>query len=111
MPEIEVTDPRHPLFGRRFPLHSRSAPSSGAGHVFVGYRRTMILRLPVDATSLALPRPAPQTKLTFEAVTELVTLAGHCEGLCPPDPPMSGPTSPGPCAPGSATTSPRSSRR
>ena len=45
--EIEVTDPTHPLFGRRFPLRSVSAPAHGAGHVFVAYRGHMTLRLPL----------------------------------------------------------------
>ena len=106
-----MTDPAHPLFGRRFPLQWRSAPPADAGHVFVRYRGTLVLRLPTAATSLAPPRPALQTKLTFEAVTELVTLARHCEALCPPSPPLSGPPSPPPCVLGSATTSVPSSRR
>ena len=42
----------------------------------------MALRVPVAATNLALPRPTPQTKLTLEAVTELLTLAEQCEVLC-----------------------------
>ena len=83
MTAIEVTDPTHPLFGRRFPLRSIGAPERGAIHVFVAYRDYMTLRIPLAATNLAGPRPALSTKLTLDAVLELVTLAGHDGGLCP----------------------------
>lgn len=106
-----MIDPRHPLFGRRFPVHWRTAPPARDGHVFVHYQGTMVLRLPTAATSLAPPRPAAPTKLTLDAMTELVTLARYCEALCLPAPPLSGPASLPPCALGSVTTSPASFRR
>ena len=108
---VAVTDPRHPLFGRRFSLHWRSAPPAGDGHVFVRYRGTLVLRLPTAATSLAPLWPTLQTKLTLTAVSELVTLARHCEVPGPRLPPPSGPPSPPPCAPAAATTSAPSLRR
>ncbi len=111
MTEIEVVDPRHPLFGRRFPLLSASSPPDGGGHAFVRYRQTLTLRLPIAVTTLAPPRPTPQTTLTCDAVTELVTLAEGCEGLCRTTPPTSGIPSPPTCATGSATTSLPSARR
>jgi hypothetical protein len=88
--EIEVTDPTHPLFGRRFPVLSISSPPQGAGSVLVQYREHMALRIPVLATNLASARSAPQTKLTLEAVAALVALAVECEVLCPSNPPKSG---------------------
>ena len=43
--EIEVTDPTHPLFGRRFPVLSISSPPQNPGHVLVSYREQMTLRM------------------------------------------------------------------
>ena len=79
--EIEVTDPTHPLFGRRFPVISVSAPLHGPGNVLVRYREHMVLRLPVTSTTLAPSRPATSTKLTYSAVKELVAIAEDCEAL------------------------------
>src|SRR6266516_5638849 len=79
--EIEVTDPTHPLFGRRFALISVSSPLQGAGSAFVSYREYMVLRLPVASTTLALSRPVISTKLTYAAVKELLTIAEDCEAL------------------------------
>src|SRR3989442_13243382 len=39
--DIEVTDPTHPLFGRRFPLRSPSPQRPQADHVFVAYQWNM----------------------------------------------------------------------
>ena len=47
--EIEVTDPTHPLFGRRFPMRSISAPERGGIYVLVLYRHTFTLRIPLRA--------------------------------------------------------------
>jgi len=81
--EIEVTDPTHPLFGRRFALQPISSrPRLSAEHVFVSYGEFMVLRIPIAATNLALPRPASATKLTLAAITELISLAEQSEVLC-----------------------------
>ncbi len=93
LPEIEVTDPTHPLFGRRFPVVSRTSSPLSPGYVLVAYRQYMLLRIPVRATSLSPSLPVHRTKLTLEAVRDLVTLATQCEVLCPPVPTMSGPAS------------------
>ncbi len=79
--EIEVNDPTHPLFGRRFSLISVSSPLHGPGSVFVSYREYMVLRLPVTATTLAPSRPVVSTKLTSEAIKEFMTIAEDCEAL------------------------------
>ena len=111
MTEVEVTDPTHPLFGRRFMLVSISTSPQNAGYVLVAYRDYMRLRIPRLATNLAPARPTGSTKLTLAAVTELIALAEQCEGLCHTDPPTSGSA----CHPNSepkfSTTSRRSSRR
>src|SRR3982751_722503 len=77
--EIEVTDPGHPLFGRRFPVVSVSGSrASGAvGHALVAHRGRALLKLPLAATSL-VPRPpdAGLSKLSVEAMRELIDLAG-----------------------------------
>ena len=80
--EIEVTDPKHPLFGRRFVLRSANEPRYGKHYVLVVYRDSMLLRIPIDATNLAAARLMPCTKLTRDAITELVTLAEQDEVLC-----------------------------
>jgi hypothetical protein len=79
--EIEVVDPTHPLFGRRFPLISVSSPLHGPGNVLVSYREYMVLRLPVTSTTLAASRPVNSTKLTYAAVKEFLTIAEDCEAI------------------------------
>src|SRR5207302_10287486 len=64
--EIEVIDPRHPLFGRRFLLVSRTSSPHGPGHAFVPYREGMLLCIPLACTTLAPSRPPVCTKLTCD---------------------------------------------
>jgi hypothetical protein len=111
--EVEVTDPTHPLFGRRFALLSPRPRRHSVGYIFVAYRNTMGLRLPHTATSLvaAPPESEPMTKLTSHAVTELISFARQCEVLCPATQLNSGIDSPPRGKPVSAPTSRRSSRR
>ena len=111
--EVEVTDPGHPLFGRRFALVSTCPRPHSVGYIFVAYRDTMVLRIPQAATSLVTPPPEPQplTKLTSHAITELISFAEQCEVLCPATQPNSGTDSPPRGKPVSAPTSRRSSRR
>ena len=75
--EIEVTDPTHPLFGRRFPRLSSHPPM--ATHVFVAYQGYMVLRIPRAATNLLPQPPRIPTTLTSHAMTELISLAKQCE--------------------------------
>jgi hypothetical protein len=85
--EVEVTDPTHPLFGRRFALLSTRPRPHSVGYIFVAYRDTMVLRLSHAATSLgaAPPESAPRTKLTTHAVTELIAFLrnARCYALQP----------------------------
>ncbi len=90
--EIEVTDPSHPLFARRFPVRHISRQPDSPGYVYVAYRDFMTLRIPVPATSLATPgrnRPT-RTKLTVEAIQDLLSLVERCEASCPSHPETSG---------------------
>jgi len=108
--EVEVTEPRHPLFGRRFPLRSVALYGQGAAHVFVAYRG-MTLRLPIQATNLTAPLPSSRTKLTHAAITDLVALAAGCEGVWPSHPAPSGGASRQVGKSPSSTNSRRSSAR
>jgi hypothetical protein len=85
--EVEITDPTHPLFGRRFPILSVYDSPGSVGHVLVSYRGHMHIRIELRATDLTpFPRAAPPaTKLTSQAVIELAQLmrelAERCEVL------------------------------
>src|SRR5215475_10549513 len=111
--EVEVIDPTHPLFGRRFTLLSARPRPHSVGYIFVAYRDTIVLRLPHAATSLgaAPPESVPRTKLTTHAVTELISFATQCEVLCPAIQRNSVIDSPPRGKPVYALTSRRSSRR
>ena len=111
MTEVEVTDPSHPLYGRRFPLLSLSSPLQGGGHVRLAYDQQMSLRIPLEATNLGPTRSRSQTKLTLEALTEFVTLAEQYEVLCPTNLKRSGPVCQSKFKAKSSTSSRRSSRR
>ena len=106
-----MTDPTHPLFGRRFPLVSVSSSPQSAGHVLVAYRSYMRLRIPWLATNLAPAQPTGSTKLTLAAMTELIALAEQCEELCHTNPPTFGHACHPNSEPKSSTTFRRSSRR
>ena len=81
--EIEITDPMHALYGRRFALLSISTSPQAVGYANVIYQGHMRLRIRLTSTQLAPPRSDLGTKLTLESVTELVTVAHQCdESLC-----------------------------
>ena len=90
-----MTDPTHPLFGRRFPVLSITHPLGRPGHILVAYRHGTRLRIPVPATNLALSNAAlPRTKLTRAALLDLLSLVKECEGSCPDQRSASGADSP-----------------
>jgi len=71
-----VVDAAHPLYGRRFPLISLSHSSRGSRQALVAYQKDILIRIPVGATNLcALPPNLTKTKLSFDAVSELLDLA------------------------------------
>ncbi len=108
---IEVTDPTHPLFGRRFQIISVTRPLHSPGHVFVRHREKMVLHIPVTATDLTLSRETIRTKLTSQALEEFISLANQCEVLCQSTQQASGGNSPQNSNNKSSRRSPRSSRR
>ena len=90
-----MTDPTHPLYGRRFPILSISHPPQGPGHVVVAYRGFMRLRLPVQATSLIADNGRLlRTTFTRAALLELLALLKECEDPCTGHPGVSGNDSP-----------------
>jgi hypothetical protein len=109
--EIEVIDPAHPLFGRRFPRLSSHPQPLTATHVFVTYQGSMVLRIPRAATNLRPPSSQVPTTLTSHAITELISLAEQCEVLCRTTPAPSGARSVPHSRPTSAPSSRPSSRR
>jgi len=71
-----VVDAAHPLYGRRFPLISLSRSPRGSRQALVAYQKDILIRIPVCATSLcAEPPNLSKTKLSFDAVSELLELA------------------------------------
>jgi hypothetical protein len=81
--EVEVTDPTHPLFRRRFPVLSISRQPRTTAVVFVAYRDAMRLRIPITSTSLALKQiHPPRTKWTKEAFQEFLSLVTEGDSPC-----------------------------
>src|SRR5438477_413958 len=110
--EVEVTDARHPLYRRRFRLLSVVQGQRSAGFVFVEYRLDISLTIPISATSLqAVLTDKVPTKLSLEALGDLLTIAGGHEGGCRSSPAMSGETCRQPCVGRSRRISPSSSGR
>jgi hypothetical protein len=77
--EVEVTDPRHPLYGRRFCVAAVRRPSQMAEHVLVTYTEGILLRLPIQVTDWVSKAPEPGTKLNRAAIEELVALGTQDE--------------------------------
>jgi hypothetical protein len=90
-----VTDPTHPLYGRRFQVLSISHPPQRPGHAIVAYRSCMRLRIPVQATNLPADNTRQlRTKWTRAALLELLALTKECQGVCTDHPGTSGNGSP-----------------
>jgi hypothetical protein len=78
--EVAVSDPGHPLYGRRFRVASRSqVPGSKGSHVVVLYRDGILLRIPATAIESPKTGQPPATKVTPAAIEELVSTARMCE--------------------------------
>ena len=92
---IEVVDPTHPLYGRRFPLLRLCQPCQGAGFVDVLDHASLRLRIPLAATDRAFsPLVRRRSKLTLEAIEQLIALVKECQASCPSPPAASGTGSP-----------------
>jgi hypothetical protein len=91
--EVTVHDPTHPLYGQRFRVAARpTRPDAQGTSLLVFLRDTVQLRLPLSAT-LPVPMGHTPTKLSLEAVTELVATAHAC-GVWQSNPQMCGEPSP-----------------
>jgi hypothetical protein len=88
--QITITDPAHPLYGRSFPLISISGSQHGIGHAYVDDCGRAVMRIPIRATSLhPAPLDLPTSKLSLQAIRDLVRLASHEEGIGRPIAPPS----------------------
>ena len=80
---VEVTDPAHPLYGRRFEILSAPRGRDDHAHLLVRYRDGIVLRLPRRVTSLsALGHDAPRATLSRTGVEEFLSLVKEYES-CP----------------------------
>jgi hypothetical protein len=73
---VEVVDPTHPLYGRRFPLARISTTLTGPGYAWVAYRDFMQLRIPLASTNLVPAHSQVRTTFTGQAIADLLALAG-----------------------------------
>src|SRR6266566_2013969 len=90
---VTVHDPTHPLYGKRFLVASRpTRPDAQGTHLLVFLRDTVQLRLPLRVT-LPVSTEQTVTKLTPDAVAELIATAHAC-GLWQSDPQPCGSSSP-----------------
>jgi hypothetical protein len=90
---VTVHDPTHPLHGKRFRVASRpTRPDAQGTHLLVFLRDTVQLRLPLRVT-LPVSTEQTVTKLTPDAVADLIATAQVC-GLWQSDPQPCGDSSP-----------------
>ena len=89
---MTIIDPRHPLFGRRFPLSSKRESYSLTKIKFIDvlYKKDIILRIPILATDLLGDFNFTFSKLTRSAVEEFVSLAEESLIECHTNPTKSG---------------------
>jgi hypothetical protein len=81
--KVIVIDPSHPLFGREFPIsYLTRHPTDGRRHVLAEFKDGLVLRIPVASTNFGYFKPDMiVTKLTLEAIEELLRAAQECEAL------------------------------
>ena len=76
-----MTDPSHPLYGRRFRLVAVTGSSDVSGHAHVAYSGDVVLTIPIRATSLQpAPPDRPSSKLSLEAIRALLDLVSREDG-------------------------------
>jgi hypothetical protein len=110
--EIEVTDPRHPLYGRRFRLLTVTSGVRSIQLARVVYRPDIFLLLPISVTSLHPPATrGMSTKLCLEALEDLLRVTAEREEECRSTPTTSGEACRPACVGGSRTASPPCSGR
>lgn len=90
---VTVTDPMHPLYGRRFEVLSvsRAAWGEGPRHVAVRYKANYMIRIPLPATNLDVCQPSGGGgKFTEAALAELISVATEATQACRSRPIKSG---------------------
>jgi hypothetical protein len=109
-----VVDPRHPLYGQRYRLISIGKETTTRGackesFARVHYRFGLTLLLPLGVTNLERKGfwRAATTKLSLEALQDLIALTEESEGACPSNLERSGAV----CRKGSGRRSPKISPR
>jgi hypothetical protein len=71
-----VVDPSHPLYGKRFVLVSVTNPARGPRHAMVIYKKDILLRIPLSATSLAAETPRIcDAKVSADSLHQLINVA------------------------------------
>jgi hypothetical protein len=81
---ITVTDPTHPLYGREFQLAPMTGPIAGRVYAHAAYIGGAVLKIPVAATSLHSAQPGtPRSKLSLDAIRDLLRLSAQIEGTEP----------------------------
>ena len=88
--EVTVTDPRHPLFGRCFPVLSSIPFPTNRQYIEAIYKDHIPFRLPISATNLGNNFCLPLAKLSHSCIEDLISLAQECNLLCPKSPIKSG---------------------
>ncbi len=88
---IEIIDPAHPLYGRRFHVVRLCQPLHEPGFVDVRYREYIRLRILLSATNQSTSHLALlSTKLTLEAIQQLIALVKEYQPSCLSHPLASG---------------------
>ena len=77
-----VTDPAHPLFGREFRVISVTSKGLRESSVRVEYCKHITILIPLVATDQIERTDAMNSKLTYESVVELTSLAKEDGILC-----------------------------
>jgi hypothetical protein len=90
--EVEVVDRTHPLFGRRFRLIGPGDVDRLPARVRVAFGLGCVITLARSATDLERQpdRPFVPTKLSAEALRDLLTVAGEAVAPCRSTPARSG---------------------
>jgi hypothetical protein len=86
---IDVVDTRHPLYGQRFDVSSEQNKRDERKFITVDYKDNIKLTIPIAATSLNDLQNIIHSKLTLNAIQELVLLAQELN-LCSSNPKTSG---------------------
>ena len=80
--KVKILDPKHPLFGKIFPLISIETPFKNKHVALVELSDNATLSISVSATDISFIGLQPSSKLTLEALKELVSLVNESEVLC-----------------------------